>query len=219
MFQIIDAVLTPAELEQVRGRLATMTFVDGASSAGWNARLVKNNTQAQPSPDHAHISRLVLEAITRHPDFHLGVRPQRIRPLQFSRYVDGMAYGDHLDSATMDQMRVDVSFTLFLCDPATYDGGELVVQDRAGDRVFKLKPGQALAYPSTTLHRVEPVTRGERLAAVGWCQSLVRDPAHREILYDLEIARRTLFDKDGKTREFDLLSKALVNLVRMWTEI
>jgi PKHD-type hydroxylase len=131
-----------------------------------------------------------------------------------------MRYGTHVDDALMGDppVRSDLSLTLFLSDPASYDGGELIVESTAGDQAFRLPPGSLVLYPSSSLHRVEPVTRGVRRAAVGWVQSLVRDPARRELLFDLDTARRSLFDREGATREFGLLSKTVANLLRMWAE-
>jgi PKHD-type hydroxylase len=161
----------------------------------------------------------VTEGLLRNPTFRLAARPRALTPLLFSRYGDDMAYGTHVDDPVMYGLRSDISFTLFLSPPGDYDGGELVMESTAGNQAFKPDAGQMIIYPSTTLHRVEPIKRGERWAAVGWCQSQIRDPAQREILYELDIARRTLFDKTGKTREFDLISKAHANLMRMWADI
>jgi PKHD-type hydroxylase len=130
-----------------------------------------------------------------------------------------MEYGSHVDDAVMgstDPIRSDVSFTLFLNPPDAYDGGELVIESTAGEQAFKLPAGGLVLYPSSTLHRVVPVTR---LAAVSWVQSQIRDPGCREILFDLDTARRTLFEREGKSREFDLLSKSLANLLRLWAEL
>jgi len=118
----------------------------------------------------------------------------------------------------MDGMRTDVSFTLFLSEPESYDGGELVIESASGEDAVKLEPGNLVAYPSTALHHVAPVTRGERLAAVGWARSFVRDAARRELLFDLDTARRAMFTREGKSAEYDLLSKSLANLLRMWVE-
>ena len=118
----------------------------------------------------------------------------------------------------MGGIRTDVSFTLFLGDPASYDGGELVMEGTGGEQAYKLDAGSMILYPSGALHRVEPVTRGARLAAVGWAQSLVRDPGKREILFDLDTARRAIFRQQGKTAEFDLISKSTANLMRLWAE-
>jgi PKHD-type hydroxylase len=129
-----------------------------------------------------------------------------------------MHYGSHVDDALMDGMRTDVAFTLFLCDPASYDGGELTIESAAGEEAFKLAPGTLVAYPATSLHRVNDVTRGARLAAVGWARSFIRDPARRELLFDLDSARRQLFAREGKSAEFDLIAKSFANLMRMWVE-
>ena len=115
-------------------------------------------------------------------------------------------------------VRTDVSFTLFLSEPASYDGGELVIDTPSGEEAFKLKAGSIVTYPASTLHRVAPVTRGERLVAAGWIRSHVRDAGKRELLFDLETARRRLFDREGKTAEADLLAKCAANLMRMWAE-
>jgi PKHD-type hydroxylase len=129
-----------------------------------------------------------------------------------------MHYGRHVDDALMDGMRTDVAFTLFLSDPNSYDGGELTIESAAGEEAFKLDAGALVAYSATSLHRVADVTRGARLAAVGWARSFVRDPARRELLFDLDSARRQLFAREGKSAEFDLISKSFANLLRMWAE-
>jgi len=156
--------------------------------------------------------------IRENPVFRLAVRPKTLSPLILSRYEPGTAHGSHVDDALMGGVRTDVSFTLFLADPGSYDGGALVIETSAGEDDVKLPAGSLVAYPSTTLHRVEPVTSGVRLAAVGWARSFVRDPAKREILFDLDTARQRLFERDGKSAEFDLVSKSSANLLRMWAE-
>ncbi len=152
------------------------------------------------------------------PYSRLATRPKTILGPLFSRYQPGHAYGAHVDDALMGGVRTDVAFTLFLSEPGSCDGGELIIDTAAGEEAFKLAAGSVVTYPATTLHRVAPVTRGERLAAVGWVRSFVRDAAHRELLFDLETARRRLFDRDGKTAEGDLLAKCAANLLRMWCE-
>jgi PKHD-type hydroxylase len=148
----------------------------------------------------------------------MAFRPRQVTPLLFSRYHDGMEYGTHVDDPLMYNLRSDISFTLFLSDPSTYDGGELVMETTGGEQSYKLNAGEMIAYSSTTLHRVNPVTRGERRAAVGWSQSFVREAAKREILYELDLARRSIFDREQKSRDFDLISKAHANLIRMWAD-
>jgi PKHD-type hydroxylase len=222
MILCMAEVLTAAELGELRGHLERQEFVDGASTAGWHARLVKRNQQLGPGPETERLQALVGAALARNPLFAIASRPHRIRPALFSSYGPGMAYGAHVDDAIMGgatPIRSDLSFTLFLSEPEGYDGGELVVETSAGEQAFKLEAGGLVLYPSSTLHRVAPVTRGRRLAAVSWVQSQVRDPARREILFDLDTARRTLFEREGKSREFDLLSKSLANLLRMWAEV
>ena len=136
----------------------------------------------------------------------------------FSRYQPGHAYGAHVDDALMGGVRSDLAFTLFLSEPDSYDGGELVIDSTAGEEGFKLAPGSVITYPATTLHRVAPVTRGERLAAAGWVRSYIRDAGRRELLFDLDTARRRIFDREGKTAEGDLLAKCAANLLRQWCE-
>jgi PKHD-type hydroxylase len=215
---VIGHVLSAEEIAIVRAALARATFVDGRATAGFAARLVKNNRQAANDRKLDTIRKLVAERILGNEVFRLAVRPKALTPILLSRYETGMNYGSHVDDALMDGMRSDVSFTLFLSDPASYDGGELVIESASGEDAVKLEAGSLVAYPSTTLHRVAPVTSGERLAAVGWARSFVRDAARRELLFDLDTARRAMFEREGKSAEFDLLSKSLANLLRMWVE-
>ena len=161
---------------------------------------------------------LVETRLRDHPVFALATRPKTILGPLFSRYQPGHAYGAHVDDALMGGIRSDVSFTLFLSDPASYGGGELVIDSTAGEEAFKLAPGSVITYPATTLHRVAPVTSGERLAAAGWVRSFIRDADRRELLFDLDTARRRIFDREGKTAEGDLLAKCAANLLRQWCE-
>jgi PKHD-type hydroxylase len=216
---VIGNMLSSDEVATIAATLARTTFVDGRATAGFAAQLVKNNRQAEGSDRSLEtIRKLVAERILGNDVFRMAVRPKALSPLLFSRYEPGMHYGSHVDDALMDGMRTDVAFTLFLCDPASYDGGELTIESAAGEDAFKLEPGALVAYPATSLHHVRDVTRGERLAAVGWARSFIRDPARRELLFDLDTARRALFAREGKSAEFDLLSKSFANLMRMWVE-
>ncbi|MCC3405253.1 MAG: Fe2+-dependent dioxygenase [Microcoleus sp. PH2017_10_PVI_O_A] len=216
-------ILNSEELRVIVDRLKNAEFVDGKLTAGWYAQQVKNNAQlkndAAPTQE---LRNLVNQALKRNSLFQIAARPKAIRPIMFSRYQGGMYYGTHIDNAIMgdeELMRSDLSLTLFLSDPATYTGGELVIESTQGEQAFKLDAGSMVVYPTTTLHRVEPVTEGERLAAVSWVQSLVRDAHKREILFDLDTVRDTLFQKSGKTAEFDLLSKSIANLLRKWADV
>jgi len=223
MLLCIGNVLTDEDLAQIKTHLKSAHFVDGKVTAGWHARLVKQNTQLpKASPELPEVRAVINTALQRHPVFPMAVRPKLIHPPLISRYEPGMAYGTHTDDALMQSqnqvMRSDVSFTLFLNAPEDYQGGELVIESTQGEEAYKLPAGSMIIYPSSTLHRVETVTTGHRLAAVSWVQSLIRDPAEREILFDLETVRQALFEQSGKTREFDLLSKTHANLLRKWSE-
>jgi PKHD-type hydroxylase len=219
MFTVIGDVLDSNEVESAGATLAKAEFADGKATAGWHARLVKKNLQAT-SRDKAvaELRETVAQKIGSHPVFRLLVRPKSLSPIILARYEPGMAYGSHVDDALMNGVRSDVSFTLFLSDSDTYDGGALVIETSGGEEDIKLPAGSLVVYPSTTLHRVEEVTRGARLAAVGWARSFIRDPAQRELLFDLDTARQSIFKAHGKTPEFDLLSKTSANLLRMWVE-
>lgn len=216
----LSNVLDSETLQRIRTMLATAVFADGAITAGWNARPVKHNLQAT----HEGAAQLVDQGLSRHPMFVGAAFPARLRAPLFSRYLPGMSYGTHVDNPLMGgatPLRADLAVTLFLSDPADYDGGELVLDTAGGTQAYKLAAGQAIVYPATTLHQVAEVTRGERLAAVLWVQSLVRDASRREILFDLDTVRRKLWDQAGRvaTPEFDLLSKSHANLLRAWAEL
>ncbi|MDB5411840.1 MAG: Fe2+-dependent dioxygenase [Rubritepida sp.] len=205
--------------------LAAADFADGAGTAGWHARLVKTNRQAVlRHPATRQAAALVSAALRDHPVFRAAVQPRRIAPPLFARYATGEAYGPHVDDALMGladpagPLRSDVAVTVFLAAPESYDGGDLIIEDSSGEQAFKLAAGDAIAYPATSLHRVAPVTAGERQVAVTWVQSLVRDAAKREILFDLDTARQHLFAKEGKSATFDLLAKSHANLLRRWAE-
>lgn len=224
MIVCIGDILSAEAVARVRRGLESAAFRDGRETAGWHARTVKRNEQADNRDPHVLELRNEVDAAIRDSAlFQMAARPRRIMPARFSRYSDSMEYGGHVDDAVMTSpdgpLRTDVSFTLFLSSPEEYDGGELVTDTSAGEETYKLPAGSMIVYPSSTLHRVAPVTRGTRVAAIGWAQSQVRDPARREILFDLDTSRRQLFDRHGKTEEFDAISKSLANLLRMWAEV
>lgn len=223
MILCIANVLTPEELETIISKLKQAEFIDGKLTAGWYAKQVKNNTQLKKDTDITQqVRNIVLQALNRNELFKMAAKPKNIRPIIFSRYQPGMYYGTHIDNAIMGDenlSRSDISLTLFLNSPDTYKGGELVIENSQGEQTFKLEAGSMIIYPSWTLHRVETVTQGERLAAVTWVQSLIRDPHEREILFDLDTTRHAIYQKYGKTIEFDLLSKTHANLLRKWAEV
>lgn len=215
---VIANVLSGDEITLVRDALARANFEDGRDTAGFAARMVKNNRQAANDRKIETVRRLVEQRILRHEVFSLAVRPKQLTSVLFSRYESGMHYGSHVDDALMQGMRTDVSFTLFLSEPDSCDGGELVIESASGEDAVKLGAGSLIAYPSTTTHHVAAVTRGVRLAAVGWARSYIRDGAQRELLFDLDTARRQMFAREGKSAGYDLVSKSLANLMRMWVE-
>jgi PKHD-type hydroxylase len=222
MMLCIPEVLTRAELERLRTALAGAEFADGKATTGYRGRRVKNNLQlSRENTVGKELAPLIEQALWRNQTFAWAVWPKQVRGILFSRYEPGMRYGNHVDNAIMGQAnpwRSDVAFTIFLGDPADYDGGELVIESPLGVQEVKLAAGEAVVYPSSSVHRVAEVTRGQRLAAIGWAQSQVRDPAQREILYDLERIKRLLADRLPAAAETDWAFKTQANLLRMWAD-
>jgi PKHD-type hydroxylase len=161
--------------------------------------------------------------LVRHPTYIAAAFAARIAAPYYARYTEGMHYGNHIDDPVMgppnQRYRSDISITIFLNEPDAYDGGELVISTTFGEQKVKLAAGDAVLYPSSSTHRVAEVTRGERLVAVTWLQSTVRDPAKREILYNLAQARETLIEKSPGSTELEQVSNSYVNLLRMWTDL
>lgn len=219
----IDNIISPAEVAEIKQILKKAEFVDGKLTAGWHAKLVKNNQQLKVGTSQQELKTKIRTALTKNALFQSTVRPKIVHSILFSRYDIGMSYDTHVDNALMKNgdslCRSDISFTLFLNSPQDYEGGELTIEGVQEEQNYKLDAGSAIIYPSTTLHRVNPVTKGTRLVVVGWVQSLIRDAGDREILFDLETARRAMFAKSGKTPEFDLISKSIANLLRKWSDI
>jgi PKHD-type hydroxylase len=216
-------ILNSGELAAIQPKLQGASFIDGADSAGWSAREVKRNLQVTAgTPEYEQIARIVREAFMRSGELQTALLPASATSVLFNRYQQGMEYGPHVDSPIMGNMsnaiRSDIAITIFLSDPRSYDGGELTVLMNGISSQFKLEAGAAIAYPANTLHHVTPVTRGVRDAAIIWVQSQIRDPAQREILWDMENAKRLTFSREGKSPSFDLISKSRANLVRMWAE-
>jgi PKHD-type hydroxylase len=216
---VLGNVLAAEELAAIREFLAAADFVDGKATAGGTLRNRKDNEQLQRAPGEAlPVDQIVAHALLRHPILRAWGMPLRMSAPIFNRYGPGMHYGNHVDSPVAGQnppLRADLSLTLFLSDPADYDGGELVVESAGGSKAAKLPAGQAFAYLSNALHRVNPVTRGERLAAVTWVQSMVPDDRLRAILFDLAAVEQSLTQSMPESPELDLLSKAHQNLMRL----
>jgi PKHD-type hydroxylase len=216
---LLEPLLAADELRELVSVLQdpAAPWIDGASTAGWHARDLKRNHQLDgASPLHQQLSARLKAVLTAQPLLQAAAFPRRIHGLLFSRSGTGEGYGRHVDNAWMGGGRSDLSFSLFLSEPETYAGGALVLEAPGGEESFRLPAGHALVYPSTLLHRVEPVTAGERLVAVGWIESRIRHADQRELLFELDTARRTLFARHGKDEIFDLISRSYSNLLRCW---
>jgi PKHD-type hydroxylase len=222
MIHCIPDIFDLTELRQLRAALAGGSFVDGRRTAGKRARRVKQNEQLQGDSDAAKAMRAqVLKALERNPTFRQVALPRKIRPPLFSRYGPGMSYGRHVDDALMGPDRADrtdLSVTVFLSPPDGYEGGALEIETPFGPQSVKLPAGAAVVYPASSLHAVSPVVAGERLAAVTWVQSLVRDPARREILYDLAQIRDELHRTASESEATERAFKTYANLLRIWAE-
>lgn len=222
----IEQVLDAAGVARARGLLAAAPWQDGRATAGAQAAQVKNNQQLQPgSPQHRELQALVLQALDRHPLFFSATLPKRVLPPLFNRYAGtSNTYGDHVDQAIrylpggVQRVRTDISCTLFFSDPADYDGGELVVQDTYSEQRVKLAAGDLVVYPGTSVHRVEPVTRGARLASFFWIESMVRSDEQRRLLYDMDMSLMKLRGELGETAELVQLTGTYHNLLRMWAD-
>lgn len=222
----VPDVLTPDEVHHARALLATAPWSDGRASAGSQAALVKNNEQLPHQCDAARALRaLVLEALDRQLAFFSACLPKRVLAPQFNRYRGSSNhYGDHVDSAIRYQpdngqkVRTDMSCTLFLSDPDSYDGGELVIQGTPEAQSFKLPAGHLLLYPANRVHQVTPVTRGERLACFFWVESMVRSEVQRELLFEMDMALLRLRADQGESASTVALTGIYHNLLRMWAD-
>lgn len=218
----IPGVLSQGEIEALRAELSRATFEDGAATAGPIAREVKHNLQVtQNSEPQRKCAPIVLEALRRNPVFFSAALPLRLHGPLFNRYEPGMTYGEHVDNAlmgTIAPVRADLSATLFLSAPEEYDGGELTVHDSFGMHRVKLAAGAMVLYPGNTVHEVTPVSRGARLAAVLWVQSMVRDEAQRRILFEVDLALGGLRQKVPAASELNTLTATYHNLLRLWSE-
>lgn len=219
----LPTILSAADLQSIRAVLDAAPWQDGRATAGHRAQGVKRNLQLPLDlPEAKQLAELVTERLSRSAVFVAGALPLRIVPPRFNRYESDGHYGAHVDSAVFPlpgavSVRTDLSITLFLSDPADYDGGELVVQDTFGEQSIKLPAGDAILYPSSSLHRVTPVTRGVRLASFFWVQSLVAADHRRRILYDLDVAIQALSTDHAEHDAIDGLTHVYHNLLREWS--
>lgn len=220
----IPALLTADEAREARGMLDKAPWEDGRRTAGHRAQGVKRNEQLPPDCAEAQqLGALIGERLGRNPTFLAAALPLRVMPPRFNRYAGGGAYGAHVDNAIFPvpgahvSVRSDVSMTIFLSEPGDYDGGELVIQDSFGEQAIKLPAGDAVLYPASSLHRVEPVTRGVRLASFLWVQSLVPQDHRRRILYDLDLSIQRLGGDHPDHASVDTLTHVYHNLLREWS--
>jgi PKHD-type hydroxylase len=220
----IPGVLRPEQVEAMRARLLGADWVDGRASVGTQGAKVKRNRQlSEGSPLALELGGIVSAALMANPLFFSSVLPLRILPPYFNGYGGGEHYGPHVDGAIRSMrgipaLRSDVSCTVFLSEPDEYDGGELTVIDTYGTHEVKLPAGDAIVYPSTSVHEVQPVTRGERLASFLWVQSMVRDDWKRAMLYELDTNIQALRARHGDEAELVSLTGHYHNLLRMWAE-
>lgn len=225
----IPQVLDAAGVARAQALLAAAPWADGRATAGAQAAQVKNNEQLVPGTDaHRELQALVLQALEQHPVFFSATLPKRVLPPLFNRYSGATnAYGSHVDQAVRylpnsgtgpQRVRTDISCTLFLSDPATYDGGELGIEHSFGEQRVKLAAGDLVVYPGTSVHRVEPVTRGTRLASFFWIESMVRTDEQRRLLYEMDMSLMALRSEHGETPELVRLTGTYHNLLRMWAD-
>ena len=219
----IPELLNSAQLEKIHELLEQARFQDGRLTAGMAASKVKNNEELAVDPELLQrLYRVLMASVGHSAMFRSFVLPVKVADFIFARYRPGMRYGDHVDDPIMGQgpkFRSDVSMTVFLNPPEAYEGGELVIRTPFGTQEVKLPAGHAVVYPSASVHRVAEVTRGERLVALTWIQSFVRDAAKRELLYELDQSREHLLRTDPESDVTKNVDRSYVNLLRMWAEV
>lgn len=224
----IPNVLNPAQLNLVQSALAAQDapWVDGRVTAGHQGAKVKNNQQIDENSETARsLGQVILTALERNPLFVSAALPNRVYPPMFNRYASGMYFGSHVDGAirripgSQQKLRADLSATLFLTAPDTYQGGELVIETQSDEQSFKLGAGDLLVYPTTSKHHVKPVTYGMRVACFFWIQSLVRDEAQRAQLLLLDRTIQRLTEAGADADSLVALASVYHNLLRQWSEL
>lgn len=222
----IPALLSASEVETTVATLLDQPWVDGKVTAGQRSAMAKNNRQlSEESPVALRIGEQILARLSDNALFMSAALPKRIYPPLFNRYSGGEAFDWHIDNAirgikgVRERVRTDISATLFLADPAHYDGGELVIRDTFGEHAVKLPAGHLLIYPGSSLHKINPVTRGERIASFFWIESLVREDSQRQLLLDMDVAIQTLSAQDADHHALLQLSGAYHNLLRRWSDV
>lgn len=224
MLMLIPQVLNLAAIQAIQARLGTAEFIAGRLSAGALAQRVKHNQEmAIGDTEGDLLGRSILGALMQHPQFQAAALPKSISMPFLARYVPGDYYGNHVDDPVMGtahgRYRADVAVTVFLNAPEHYQGGELTIRTPFGGQTVKGEAGSAVVYPASSLHQVAPVTAGQRLVAVAWVQSLIRDPAKRELLYELYTAKTALLETQPDTELTASIHRTYSNLLRMWAEV
>lgn len=222
----VPGVLTAAQVSEIRAALDAADWVDGRETVGPQGAQVKRNRQLpEHSPVGRELAKGILAALSKNALFFSAALPLRFVPPLFNRYEGGEHYGLHVDGSirsvpvTGERLRTDLSCTLFLCEPEDYEGGELEVVDTYGTHEVKLPAGDLILYPSSSLHRVQPVTQGTRTCAFFWLQSMVRDDTQRRMLFELDQAIVKLRAREGESEEAVALTGHYHNLLRMWSEV
>lgn len=222
----IPALFSASEVDATVATLVDQPWVDGKVTAGQRSAMAKNNRQlTEDSPMALRIGEQILARLSDNALFMSAALPKRIYPPLFNRYSGGEAFDWHIDNAirgikgVRERVRTDISATLFLADPASYDGGELVIRDTFGEHAVKLPAGHLLIYPGSSLHKINPVTRGERIASFFWIESLVREDSQRQLLLDMDVAIQTLTAQDADHHALLQLSGAYHNLLRRWSDV
>lgn len=226
MLLAIPEVLTKQEVRECRSVLEQASWIDGAATAGFQSRQVKNNQQlAEDSEEAQRIGQKILSALQKNLLFNSAALPAHIFPPLFNKYEGDQGFGNHVDNAirhsrvTGQRIRTDLSMTLFFSDPDEYEGGELIIDDTYGPQTVKLAAGHMVLYPSTSLHRVMPVTRGARISSFFWMQSLVRDDAKRALLFDMDMSIIRLRKELGDNPDVVRLTGIYHNMLRRWAEV
>jgi PKHD-type hydroxylase len=223
----IPAVLSPAQVAECRQLLRQAQWVDGKVTAGFQSAMTKNNLQLpQDCPEAQAMGAMILQALSQHPLFISAALPAKVFPPLFNCYQGGQSFGLHVDNAvrevrsTGEKIRTDLSATLFFTDPDEYEGGELMVEDTYGAHSVKLAAGDMILYPSTSLHRVNPVTRGARVCSFFWLQSMVRDDGQRSLLFDLDSSIQQVNRDLGAGHASSVqLTGVYHNLLRRWADV
>lgn len=224
----IPGVLDADQVDHFRQRLQEASWSDGRITAGYQSAKAKHNLQlAESDPVARELGGIVLDALAKNPTFFAGALPLKIYPPLFNAYAGGQSFGYHVDNAVRYDrtvqpprpVRTDLSATLFLCDPEAYDGGDLVIEDTYGTHSVKLPAGDLVLYPGSSLHQVQPVTRGTRLASFFWIQSMVREDARRRLLFELDVSIQQLTARVPDAPELIQLTGVYHNLLRQWTDV